>query len=152
MQIVLLWDNIGKHRSKESSGFRVANCEGTLSLLKYLKTISCVCGSVSSKFQGEGGFPGVSNGTESACSTGDPGSIPGSRRSLGEANGNSLQSSCLGNPRDRGAWLCKGQQAVETLPPSDMLWTCKNVAKGFAKVRFCDDITNTDWARAHTPL
>ena len=29
--------------------------------------------------------------------------IPGSGRSLGEGNGNPLQFSCLGNPRDRGA-------------------------------------------------
>ena len=31
-------------------------------------------------------------------------SIPGSRRFLGEGNGNSLQYSCLENPMDRGAW------------------------------------------------
>ena len=35
---------------------------------------------------------------------GDRGSIPGSRRSPGEGNGNPLQYSCLGNPMDRGAW------------------------------------------------
>ena len=29
---------------------------------------------------------------------------PGSGRSPGLGNGNSLQYSCLGNPRDRGAW------------------------------------------------
>ena len=34
----------------------------------------------------------------------DKGSIPGSGRSPGEGNGNSLQYSCLGNPMDRGAW------------------------------------------------
>ena len=33
------------------------------------------------------GFPGGSDGKESACSVGDPGSIPGSRRSPGEGNG-----------------------------------------------------------------
>ena len=43
-------------------------------------------------------------GKESACSAGDPGSIPGSERSRGEGNGNLLQYSCLGNPMDRGAW------------------------------------------------
>ena len=32
------------------------------------------------------------------------GSIPGSGRSSGEGNGNPLQSSCPGNPMDRGAW------------------------------------------------
>ena len=33
------------------------------------------------------GFPGSSAGKESACSAGDLGSIPGSRRSPGERNG-----------------------------------------------------------------
>ena len=31
-------------------------------------------------------------------------SIPGSGRSFGEANGNPLQCSCLGKPKDRGDW------------------------------------------------
>ena len=35
---------------------------------------------------------------------GDVGSISGLGRSPGEGNGNPLQYSCLGNPRDRGAW------------------------------------------------
>ena len=34
----------------------------------------------------------------------DAGSIPGWRRSPGGGNGNPLQSSCLENPMDRGAW------------------------------------------------
>jgi len=34
---------------------------------------------------------------------GDEGSIPGLRRSSGEANGNPLQYSCLENPLDREA-------------------------------------------------
>ena len=40
----------------------------------------------------------------SLADTGDMGSIPGSGRSLGKGNGNSLQYSCLENPIDRGAW------------------------------------------------
>ena len=44
----------------------------------------------------------ISNGEESACSTGDQGSVPGSGRSFGEGNSNPLQYSCLENPR--GAW------------------------------------------------
>ena len=36
------------------------------------------------------------------ANAGDTGLIPGSRRSPGEANGNPLQHSCLGNPMDRG--------------------------------------------------
>ena len=50
------------------------------------------------------GFPGGSDGKESACIAGDLGSIPGSGRSLGEGIGNPLQHSCLENPMDRGAW------------------------------------------------
>ena len=37
------------------------------------------------------GFPGGSNGKESTCHTGDPGSIPGQERFPGEGNGNPLQ-------------------------------------------------------------
>ena len=44
------------------------------------------------------GFPHSSVSKESACSAGDPGSIPGSGRSPGEGNGNPLQFSCLENP------------------------------------------------------
>ena len=50
------------------------------------------------------GFPGGSDGEESACNAGDQGSIPGSGRSPGEGNGNALQYSCLENSMDRGAW------------------------------------------------
>ena len=44
----------------------------------------------------------------------DTGSIPGSGRSPGVANGNPLQYSCLGNSMDRGAWLLQsmGKQRV----------------------------------------
>ena len=52
----------------------------------------------------EGGFPCSSVGKESACSAGDPGSIPVLGRSPGEGNGNPLQYSCLDNSMDRGAW------------------------------------------------
>ena len=43
----------------------------------------------------------------SAYNAGDPGSIPGLGRSPGEGNGSPLQSSCLENPMDRGAWQAK---------------------------------------------
>ena len=38
------------------------------------------------------------------ANAGDPDLIPGSGRSPGEENGNTLQYSCLGNPIDRGGW------------------------------------------------
>ena len=49
------------------------------------------------------GFPGSSEGKESAGNAGDLGLIPGSGRSPGKGNGNPLQYSCLENPMDRGA-------------------------------------------------
>ena len=44
------------------------------------------------------GFSGGSVGKETACSAGEPGSIPG------EWNGNPFQYSCLEHPMDRDAW------------------------------------------------
>ena len=44
---------------------------------------------------------------ETAWNAGDPVSIPGLGRSSGEGNGNPLQSSCLGNAMNRGAWWVK---------------------------------------------
>ena len=53
------------------------------------------------------GFPGDSDGKESACNAGDirdMSSIPGSGRSPGGGPGIPLQYSCLENPMDRGTW------------------------------------------------
>ena len=50
------------------------------------------------------GFPGDSDGKESACNVGDLGSVPGSGRSPRGAHGSPLQYSCLENPMDRGTW------------------------------------------------
>ena len=58
----------------------------------------------------------VKNPPANAGATGDTGSIPGSGRSPGEGNGNSLQYSCLENPTDRGAW----RSTVHGVPKS---WT-----------------------------
>ena len=50
------------------------------------------------------GFPGGSDGKESACNAENLGLIPGLERSLGAGNGNPPQYSCLENPMDSGAW------------------------------------------------
>ena len=50
------------------------------------------------------GFPGSSDGKESAWNAGDVSSIPGSGRAPGEGNGYPLQYSRLENFMDRGAW------------------------------------------------
>ena len=50
------------------------------------------------------GFPGGSDGKESAFIAGDLVSIPGLGRSPRGGHGNPLQCSCLENPRDGGTW------------------------------------------------
>ena len=50
------------------------------------------------------GFPGGSDGKESACGVGDQCLIPGLGRSPKEGNGNPLQYSCLENPMGGEAW------------------------------------------------
>ena len=57
------------------------------------------------------GFPGgkvVKNPPANAGDAGDTGSIPGSGRSPGDENGNPLQYSCQGNPKNRGTWQSMG--------------------------------------------
>ena len=70
------------------------------------------------------GFPGGSDGKESACNAANLGSIPGLGRFPGEGNGNPLQYSCLENPKDRGVWQATvqrvarvGQDFVTKPPP-----------------------------------
>ena len=53
------------------------------------------------------GVPGGSVSKESACNAGDPGSIHGLGRSLGERNGYPLQYSFLENSMDREAWWAR---------------------------------------------
>ena len=50
------------------------------------------------------GVPSGSHDKEPACSAGDSDSIPGSGRSHGEENVNSLQYYCLENSMGRGVW------------------------------------------------
>ena len=57
-------------------------------------------------------FPGGSDGKESICIAGDPGSIPGSERSPGGGNGNPFQYSCPENSMNRGAWRATQSQSM----------------------------------------
>ena len=73
-------------------------------------------------FQRSGG----SDSKESACNSGDPASISGSGRSLGEGNGNRLQYSCLENPMDGGAgWVTVHGVAKSQTQLSDLHLTSK---------------------------
>ena len=56
-------------------------------------------------------FPGGSDGKASAYNEGDPGSIPGSRRSPGEGNGNPLQYSCP-PPPNKGAQIINSRDLL----------------------------------------
>ena len=47
------------------------------------------------------------------ASAGDAGSIPGSGSSPEVGNGNPLQYSCLGNPKDGGAWQATVHRITE---------------------------------------
>ena len=58
------------------------------------------------------GFPGGSDGKESACNAGDPSLIPGSGRSLGEPMGYPLQYS----------WASLVAQTVGNLPAVQDTW------------------------------
>ena len=58
------------------------------------------------------GFPHSSVGKESACNAGDPSSIPGSGRSMGEETGYPLQYS----------WASLVAQLVKNLPEMQETW------------------------------
>ena len=62
------------------------------------------------------GFPGVSDGKESACNVGDLGSIPELGRSHEEGSSYPLQYSCLKNAMDRGAWWATTHGVTKSQP------------------------------------
>ena len=67
-------------------------------------SISGLLSSISNRVASHLGFPGGSDGKESACNVVDLGSISMVGRSPEKGNGNLLQYSCLGNAMDRGSW------------------------------------------------
>ena len=66
------------------------------------------------KFKKDRGLSLVAQSVESACNTGDLGSIPGSGRLSGEGHGNPLQCSCLENPMEPGRLQSMGPQESDT--------------------------------------
>ena len=104
--------------------------------------------------------PFSSDSIEPACKAGGPGSIPGSGRSPGETNANSLQYSCLENPMDRGAWCATVHRsrrvhdwATNTffwrnvLPSDPPLLTpeCPLPCLGFVLCQFCFIFEKENW-------
>ena len=75
------------------------------------------------------GFPGGSNGKESACNAGDPGLILRLGRPPGEGNGNPLQYSCLEHLHGQRSlegynyhWGGKESDMTKQLTLSNRLW------------------------------
>ena len=90
-----LTDKTVNQKNLETSGYSTCRERGTYLSLSYL--IHCLKLVII-------GFPGGSDGEESACNARKLGLIPGLERCPGEKNGNPLQYACLGNPMDRRVW------------------------------------------------
>ena len=60
------------------------------------------------------GFPGGSDGKESACQYKRPRFNPWVGKIPGEGNGNPFQYSCLENPMERGAWQAMVHRAASS--------------------------------------
>ena len=63
------------------------------------------------------GFPGGTDGKESAYNARDSGSVLGLGRSPGEGHGYPLQYSCLENSMDRGAWRAAVHEVAKSQTP-----------------------------------
>ena len=91
------------------------------------------------------GFPGGSDGRESAFNVGDPSSIPGSRRSPGEGNGYPLQYSCLYFRGQRSLvgyspWGCKELDMTEWLTHTTLKWIVKNCYNNLLSSKACHEL------------
>ena len=79
------------------------------------------------------GFPGGSDGKESICNAGDPGSISGLERSPGGGHGNPLQYSCMENPHGQRSlvgynpWGCKESDMTEQLSTAQQYSTYRTI-------------------------
>ena len=84
-----------------SNDFTISDCKARESAsISCWKCLPCLTSSPRTPKD----FPGSSDGKASAYNAGDPGSIPGLVRSLGEGKDNPLQYYCLEYPMDGGAW------------------------------------------------
>ena len=93
------------------------------------------------------GFPGDSDGKESACNVGDLGSIPGLGRSPGRGHGNSLQCSCLDNlhgQRSRAGYSLWGHKESDRTewPSTQHIWIRKWL---FIYYFLCKLLSNSSW-------
>ena len=81
------------------------------------------------------GVPCGSDSKESDSNAGDPGLMPGWRRSPQEGKGYPLQYSCLGNPMDKGAW----QAIVHGVGKTNTIMSSLKIKKKLKKKRVRHD-------------
>ena len=91
------------------------------------------------------GFPGGSDGKESACNAEDPGLTPGWGRSPGVGNGNPLWYFCLENSMDRGTW----QATVLGIAESD---AAKHACNTFTSESYWENFNNVSKTLPILPL
>ena len=84
-----------------------------------------------SKYPSQGGFPGDSEGKESAYNVGDLGLIPDLGRPHGEGHGNALQYSCLGNPHGQRSLVGCSPCGRKESDTTEQLSTTQNTPLSF---------------------
>ena len=77
--------------------------------------------------------------------------IPGSGRSPGEGNANLLQYSCLGNPKDRGAWWAMVHRVPNELDSAAEQQQQTTVTPLQCCVSFCGITTGVSSMYMHVP-
>ena len=73
------------------------------------------------------GFPGGSDGKESACNVGDLGSFPVLGRSPGGGHGNLLQHSCLENPHGQRSLVSYSPRGCKEFDMTERLSTVQHL-------------------------
>ena len=91
------------------------------------------------------GFPGGSDGKESACNAGELGLTPGLGKSPGEGKGYPFQYSCLENSMNGGAWQATihGGLKQEDRTERPTLFMCKTDIYSIQFDLFCPQVSFT---------
>ena len=127
------WTSLPKKAVRQSTSAIEVTCgkkkQSYGSILSYSLTPPCELSNVPQFYLG---FPGGSDGKESACNAEDAGSVPGSGRPPGGGNGNPLQYSCLKNSTDKepGGYSSWGHKELDTTEQLTRL----NITESYSKI------------------